>query len=120
MVRLNDDPHALYQVHWTTQQVARHGAEFYIVLGHFGDGTTAADKFAIALHFFVEPDRFGFMVVNAAQTPIASHPLVGRALPRESVIDKPLAQEVFDLVDAIWLEDKDISEVTSAVSETVS
>jgi hypothetical protein len=56
MVRRNGDPYALCQVHWTTQQVARHGAEFYIVLGRFGDGTTAADKFAVALHFFVEPD----------------------------------------------------------------
>jgi hypothetical protein len=89
MVRLNDDPYALYQVHWTTKQVARHGAEFFIVLGRFGEGTTATDKFAVALHFFVEPDRFGFMVVDADQTPIASHPLVGRALPRESVIDTP-------------------------------
>jgi hypothetical protein len=118
MVRLNDDPYALYQVHWTTKQVGRHGAEFFIVLGRFGEGTTATDKFAVALHFFVEPDRFGFMVVDADQTPIASHPLVGRALPRESVIDTPLAQEVFDLVDAIWLEDTNISEVTNSVTPT--
>ena len=118
MVRRNDDPYALYQVHWTTQQVARHGAEFYIVLGRFGDGTAPTDKFAVALHFFVEPDRFGFMVVDAGQTPIASNPLVGRALSREAVVDTPLAQEVFDLVDAIWLEDTNISEVTDSVTPT--
>ena len=115
MVRLDDEPYAAYQVHWTNQQVARHGAEFYIILGEWGDGTTAADKFAVALHFFVESDRFGFMVVDADQTPMASHPLVGRALPRESVINTPLAQEVFKLVDAIWLEDENISEVTKSV-----
>jgi hypothetical protein len=118
MVRRNNEPYALYQVHWTTQQVARHGAEFYLVLGEFGDGTTAADKFAVALHYFVESERFGFMVVDADQTQIASHPLVGRALPRESVIDTTLAQEVFDLVDAIWLEDPNISEITGSVAET--
>jgi hypothetical protein len=118
MVRRNGDPYALYQVHWTTQQIDRHGAEFYVVLGEFGDGTTAADKFAVALHYFVEPDRFGFMVVDANQTPIAEHPLVGRALPRECVIDTPLAQEVFDLLDAIWLQDRNISEVTGSVIET--
>jgi hypothetical protein len=118
MVRLDDEPYAVHQVHWTTQQVARHGAEFYLILGRWGDGTTAADKFAVALHFFVESDRFGFMVVDADQTPMASHPLVGRALPRESVIDTPLAQEVFKLVDAIWLEDENISEVTNSVPAT--
>jgi hypothetical protein len=76
------------------------GAEFYLILGEWGDGTTATDKFAVALHYFIEPERFGFMVVDADQTAIASHPLVGRALPRESVLDTPLAHEVFDLVDA--------------------
>jgi len=116
MVRLDDEPYAIYQVHWTNKQVVSHGAEFYIILGEFGDGTTAADKFAVALHFFVESDRFGFMVVDADQTPMSSHPLVGRALPRKSVIDTPLAKEVFDLVDAIWIEDENIAEVKDSVA----
>jgi hypothetical protein len=103
-------------VHWTNKQVARHGAEFYIILGEFGDGTTAIDKFAVALHFFVDSDRFGFMVVDADQTPISSHPLVGYALPRASVIDTPLAEEAFNLVDAIWLEDENIAEVRDSVT----
>jgi len=116
MVRLNDEPYAIYQVHWTTQQIFKHGAEFYIILGEFGEGTSAADKFAVALHFFVESDRYGFMVVDADKTSISSNPLVGRALPRASVIDTPLAEEVFDLVDAIWLEDENIAEVTDSVT----
>jgi hypothetical protein len=115
MVRLNDEPYAAYQVHWTTQQVARHGAEVYIMLGQWGDGTTAADRFAVALHFFIESKTHGFMIVDADQTPMASHPLVGRVLSRESVIDTPLAQEVFNLVDAIWLEDENIAEVAHSV-----
>lgn len=97
---------------------ARHGAEFYLILGKFGDGTTAADKFAVALHYFIEPERFGFMVVDAHKTSIASDPLVGRALRREEVIGTPLAQEVFELVDAIWLEDTHIAEVTNPVTPT--
>ena len=115
MVRLNDEPYALYQVHWTNNRVIKHGAEFYIILGEFGEGTTAADKFAVALHFFIESDRFGFMVVDADKTTISSHPLVGRALSRADVIDKPLAEEVFELVDAIWLEDGNIAEVRDSI-----
>jgi len=116
LVRRDEEPYAAYQVHWTRNQVLKHGAEFYIVLGQFGDGTTSADKFAVALHFFVEEDRHGFMVVDADQTSIASHPLVGRALPRSSVVDTPLAEEVFELVDAIWLEDEHIADVRDSVA----
>jgi hypothetical protein len=36
MVRLDDEPYAIYQVHWTTQQIVRHGGEFYIILGQWG------------------------------------------------------------------------------------
>jgi hypothetical protein len=118
MVRLDGEPYAAYQVHWTSRQVARHGAEFYIILGRWGDDTSAADRFAIALHFFIEPDRFGLTVVDADQTPIASHPLVGQALPRESVIDSPLAQDVFKLVDAIWLDDENVAEVAHSFPAT--
>src|SRR5689334_19689163 len=115
MVRRDGDAYAIYHVDWTTQQVARHGAEFYLLLGRFGEGTTAADKFLVALHFFIEPDTFGFMVVDANQTPMATHPLAGRSLTREDVVGTPLAQEVFDLVDAIWLNDGNIAEVTDSV-----
>lgn len=30
--------YAASQVHWTSHQVARHGAEFYVILGQWGDG----------------------------------------------------------------------------------
>jgi len=33
MVRLNDEPYAIYQVHWTINHVVNHGAEFYLMLG---------------------------------------------------------------------------------------
>ena len=116
LVRSDEEPYAIYQVHWTKNQIVKHGAEVYIILGQFGEGTTAADKFAVALHFFVEDHRHGFMVVDADQTSIASHPLVGRALPRSSVIDTALAEQVFELVDAIWLDDENIADVRDSVT----
>ena len=58
------------------------------------------------------------MVVDASETSIASNPLVGRALKREEVVGTPLAQEVFELVDAIWLEDANIAEVTDPATPT--
>ena len=115
MVRRDEEPYALYQVLWTSNEVLRHGAEFYLILGEFGEGTTAADKFAVAVHFFIEEERHGFMVLDADKTHIGSHPLVGRALQRAEVVGTPLAQEVFDLVDAIWLQDENLAEIRDLV-----
>jgi hypothetical protein len=56
------------------------------------------------------------MVVDADRTSIASHPLVGRALPRASVINTALAEEVFELVDAIWLDDENIVDLRDSVA----
>ena len=84
------------------------------MLGRWGVGTTAADRFAVAVRYRNDTEASGFMVVDADQTSIATHPLIGRALRRESVVGSPIAKEVFDLIDFIWLNDVRISEITDA------
>jgi hypothetical protein len=42
--------------------------------------------------------------------------MVGRGLVREDVVMTPLAQEVFEIIDTIWLDDKRIAEVTGPVA----
>src|ERR1043166_1784954 len=101
------------QVPWTLGQIERHGASFFIILGYWGENTVATDRYAVALRYRADSEATGFMIVDADETRIASHPLVGRALRREDVIDTPLAQEVFDIVDFIWLHDDRISEITT-------
>ena len=44
-------------------------------------------------------------VIDAARRPVATSALVGRALSREEVIGTPLARSVFDLLDAIYVQD---------------
>jgi hypothetical protein len=105
------EPYAGYQVHWTLGQIERHGATFYVILGSWGDDATAADRFAVVLRYRADTEAKGFMVVDADKTQIASHPLVGRALRRDEVVDTPLAKEVFDFVDFLWLNDDRISEI---------
>ena len=111
LIYRDGDAYAAYQVHWTLGQVALHGATFYVILGYWGEGTLAADRYAVALGYQSDPGSTGFMVVDAGETAIASHPLVGRALGRKEVIGSPLAQEVFDIIDFIWLRDERISEI---------
>jgi hypothetical protein len=54
-----------------------------------------------------------FMVTDSAHGPVASSDLVGRALSRGEVMDTPLAQVAFELVDAIWFQDKRIAEIAA-------
>lgn len=105
-----------YQVHWTKGKVEKHGVGFYFILGRWGDGTTASDRFAVALRYRADAEATGFMIVDAGETSIGSHSLVGKALRREEVVGTPLAQEIFDLVDFVWLNDERIAEITQADS----
>jgi len=45
---------------------------------------------------------------------VAESDLVGRALRRDEVIGTPLAPVAFELVDAIWMQDERIGELTGA------
>ncbi len=51
------------------------------------------------------------MVVDATDRPIGKSDLVIEALRRDQVIGHPIAQKIFDLCDAIWLNDPRIAEL---------
>ena|ERR1044071_1367953 len=114
LINQDGQAYAAYQVHWRLGQIEKHGAGFFIILGYWGENTHAADRYAVAIHYRADAEATGFMIVDADQLRIASHPLVGRALRRDEVVDTPLAREVFDIVDFIWLHDERISEITNA------
>lgn len=106
--------YAGYQVHWTVGQVAKHGAEFYVILGEWGEEVSAAGRVGVAVHYFIEGGSPGLMLVDADETSIATNPLVGKALKRAEVIGTPLAEIVFEVVDAIAAQDERVAEVRSA------
>ncbi len=108
--------YAAYQVHWTLGQIPRHGAEFYLFLGDWSDSALPADRFGIALHYFVDGPRNGFSVVDANETPIANVSFIGSALRRDEVVGTSLAKAAFDLVDLLWLHDPRIAEITAAAA----
>ena len=104
--------HASYFVHWTLGNVAEHGAHFDLIFGLCGDDTTRADRYAVSLEFRRTGEGPAFMVIDAAKRPVAQTDLIGRALRRDEVMDTWIAADAFELVDAIWLQDRRISEVT--------
>jgi len=113
LVHRENHTEAAYFVHWPLGKVAEKGAHIDLILGPWGEGTERADRYAVSLEF---RQGFGVRVIDAGVRNIARHSLVGRGLPREDVIMTPLAQEVFEIIDAIWLDDKRIAEVTGDVA----
>ena len=104
--------HASYFVHWTLGQVAEYGAHFDLIMGRWGEKTTRADRYGVALQYRRTDRAPAFMVIDASQRPFAQNELVGRALRRDEVMGTGIATDAFALVDAIWLQDKRIGEVT--------
>jgi hypothetical protein len=107
-----DNPVAVYYVHWTLGRVD-HGANFDLVVGPWDEGTLPADRAVVAVAFRWMPNGPQFMVIDAEGRPAAKPgALANRALRRDQVIGTPLAAEAFAMLDAIWLHDRRIGELT--------
>lgn len=107
---------AAYFVHWTLGGVRDHGANFDLIVGRWGEGAEPSDRVAVALELRVLHNGPSFMVIDATQRDFSSSDLVGRVLSRAEVIGTPLAQHVFDILDAIWLQDERIIELKGTVA----
>ncbi len=103
---------AAYFVHWTLGKVAEHGAHVDLILGKWGKGVGRTDRFAVSLEFRRRGRGPGFMLIDATKREIAHSELVGRGLPRDEVAGTVLAERVFEIVGAIWLQDDRLREVT--------
>jgi hypothetical protein len=102
---------AAYFIQWTPGHLTEHGAHFDLIVGAWGDDAAGTDRYAVSLEFRHTERGPVFMVIDSASRPVAKSDLVGRALSRSEVIGTPLAQQAFDLVDFIWLQERRIEEV---------
>lgn len=105
---------ASYFVQWTPSQVADYGANFDLIIGRWGEGTSARDRVLVALAFRLLETGPGFMVIDAAGRSGASSELVGRALARAEVVGLPVATQAFAIVDAVLAQDARIAELLRA------
>jgi hypothetical protein len=102
---------AAYFVHWTLGHVPDRGANIDLIVGPWGDNTSSDDRCAVSLAYRQLDTGPSFMVINAAERDIAKSSLVGRALNRSEVIGRPIADDVFAICDAVWLQDPRINEL---------
>jgi len=105
---------AAYFVQWTLGNVEEHGANFDLIIGEWGERTTKSDRRAVALALRWIEREPQFMFIDAATRPLAHSDLVGGTLAREEVMGTPIAQQAFDIIDAIWLYDPRIKEIVGA------
>ncbi len=104
---------AVYFVQWTLSRVGDHGANFDLIIGKWGEQSSLEDRSVVAVALRWVPEGPQFMVIDAAERPSAqSKDLAAWAKRRDEVIGTPLAPRVFAMLDAIWLGDSRISEVT--------
>jgi hypothetical protein len=108
---------AAYYVQWTLTRVHDHGANFDLVLGRWGHGTSPADRQVIAVAYRLINGAPQFMVIDAAGRRVAMDgTLAAHALRRDQVVGTPLAEKAFAMFDAIWLADSRIKELTGKVA----
>ena len=115
-VYCNGDAEAIYYVHWSLGKVAEFGAHFDLIIWQWIEGKEDAERKTVSL---VYQSGVGVMVIDAGTRQIAQEKLAGKALRRDEVIGTPLAQQAFDIFDAIWLKDGRIAEITGS-EETIN
>jgi hypothetical protein len=106
----NDRTLAVYYVRWTVD-APEHNPSIDLLVGEWGDGANAQNRVLVSLLFQPSANGGAFMIVDGQGRLADSRDLCARALRRAEVVGTPLAQEVFGLVDAIWLTEPRIAEV---------
>jgi hypothetical protein len=95
---------AAYFVEWTPGHSPK-DATFDLIVGRWGEATGSNDRRAVSVAFRVLESGPSFMVQDASSRPIASSSLVSRALDRVDVVGQPIAADVFQICDFIYLAD---------------
>jgi hypothetical protein len=95
---------AAYFVEWTPGHVEQ-SANFDLIVGLWGEDTSASDRVAVALEYRCINSRPAFIVINADARPVARNANVGKALMREEVFETELAETIFAICDEIFLHD---------------
>jgi hypothetical protein len=95
---------AAYFVEWTPHTPVIE-ANFDLIIGRWGDDTSANDQVSVALEFRKLATGPAYRVIDAVNRSYAKNDLVGRALAREDVLQSSSRNEVFACCEVIYEED---------------
>lgn len=101
---------AVYFVQWTLG-APEHPPNIDLVIGPWGEGTSADDRVLVSLLFHPSSAGGSFMVVDGEGRRADDRSICKRAMKRVEVVGTALADEAFALVDSLWLSEPRIGEV---------
>jgi len=105
------NPRAAYFVHWTMGQVPKHGAHIDLILGYWGENSTAEQRCAISLEYHLTDTGPGVIVIDAHGRNHADGTLAKDVFSREDVLSDPIADEVFAICDVVLTQDDRLTEL---------
>ncbi len=104
--------HAAYFVSWTCDK-PDHSPNFDIIIGTWGNDKSN-DKKLSSWILNTSPDSSGFVAIDSSDRRIADSDLVSETLSRDQVISDPNLKELATaIIDAIWIQDSRIKEITA-------
>ena len=95
---------AAYFVEWTPGHEAS-SAIFDLIIGAWGDGTDNGGRKVVSLEFRRLESGPAYMVIDAKTRPTANSGVISEALSRDGVLGTPVANEVYRVCDAIYLQE---------------
>ena len=101
---------AAYVIRWT-QESPDHGVSFDIIFGRWGDHAHPSDRVGVSLDLRWHDGAPQFMVVDCEGRTISGSSLFQKPLKRSEVIGTQLANDIFAIVDAIYMKDQRLDEV---------
>ena len=98
---------AAYFMHWTVgKPLDSLPANFDLIYGAWGEGSSEKDRCAISLVHFEDENGPGVTVVDARDRAVAKNELVGSSKARDDVVGTPLAGAAFAIFDAVLAQDQ--------------
>ena len=106
----NKETLAAYFVSWARQR-PNHGASFDFILGKWGESATPQERYVVSLDCRIIEGAPQFMVVDAHGRLPSAQDVAESALTRSEVIGTPLAPQIFQLVDEVYISDPRLAEI---------
>jgi hypothetical protein len=88
-----------------------HDVNIDLVIGAWGEGAEPRNRILVSVLYRPSPEGGSFMVVDGESRLAGKSKICGRAMKRADVVGSPFSQEVFALLDGLWLSDPRIAEV---------
>jgi len=96
-----------YYFYWTEDK-QDHYPSLDLVIGSWADNSSSNDRVLVSLVCLLDRDSRDFSFVSAKERPMASSDMFGEALERDQIVGTKLADQVAEIVDAIWSQDSRI------------